>query len=271
VVPLSRTIGAVATFILTPSEIADGTLTDQQWREQQVPGPWELPEVTFDPVPNFIPHSPITPKYPGYITPYRGGFDFMPKPNQFPRPVLPVIPTEAVPLEIQAPMPEWVPRQRTRADEAETELRVAHKVRTRTDVQIEFYPNGQLKVRPALGFRGKPKRVRDTKNRTSVAMALVNQTFGNLSEAKDFVDALVWNVFDKDGVRLFPRLGYAGTLKAVAIGYGFLDLEAAAYTLMIEKAMDYGYGKFSQTLNQRMYEAGWSTDHVGVQGMLPNF
>jgi len=261
--------------ILYPSELGDGTLTDEaveaherayaDWQAQNSSAPDVPPEPTgFRALPNgrgieFYPSAVPDPFIPTRVPLEipQVDLDTIPTPGESPIP-LPLPP--AVPGDpVVAPSAPGSPATRPPARKDQPAAVPAPGV----EVQFEFRPDGKFRLRTRKLPRKWDKRQRDSKLKRwyVVALRTIDKTWGTVDEARQLAEAIVWNTYTKDG-KLAMNVANRSQLQVFqGIGRGTYDVDVvgAIQDYAIAQTMDLAIGLANRHGYQGNREIGVGT------------
>ena len=186
-----------------------------------------------------------------------------------------------VPIEILAPRREDAPEIDIEAPKPQkrgTARKPADLYDETLNIEIKADPDGQptIHLRPGRA-RASERRKKDTKaNRAWIKAAhkLINVTYGTYSEIIDFVDALVWNVYDvnEKGELVYAMALEGGKAHMVIDGLmrGKYEIDMGQFIIdyAVMQTQDMIMGKMSQALVKETIDKGQWTSPMGPQGML---
>ena len=218
--------------ILTPNELADGTL------------PENMPEWYWNP------DVQAPPRDPRLYMPERPDMDWK-NPNEF------WIPpdTHSPPPRGYLTVPEWVdaPPVVETAPAPSPRLRRGrfHSLNSSVRITLDTY-SGRMRFAKTYHKGRSYKHRRKDKKSTDYRrnLRIINQTWGRVSEAWDFVDAVGMNVYTNDGSRATLTVNSFQALAGVVIHGWTIDIQGAARSVAWEKAQDKIIGKASQGANK---------------------
>lgn len=210
----------------------------------------EVGDLVVDPAPlePSEPYSPYDPDRP---------FREHPSPRTFPVGD-PLIPEPGV---RPAPRPRPNPRPGTTTEVQPGEVDL--------DVTVTRDPAGRPRLRVRTVTRRRWRRRRRDSKYSQIYMELmwvISTVWGPIDEARDFVDAVVWNTFREDGATaiVVEHGDVIAVLNGIIDGEYHVDIYGAAVSYAIAQGLDYFTGRLSRGAQDRFNAAGWHSER-GVQ------
>ena len=263
------------TWLIRPSQLADGTIPDWMWEEWSAPEQVPSDLINTGPNPAFIDF--VVKRDTSFAIRYRTppGIRLRSDPmlNQHW-----VVPTRFLdPFPVQYPSPIRYPEGFTVPGTPNMPGRVTEPTTT-LDLQIDG-ETGEIIVRkinrPNKTVRSKPVRARDKKysGKYKAMLAFVGFTIGTASEAADFLEAMASNVYTSDGTRAVLRMTWDQAIRGLVLHDAWhLDMPGAMASWMTSQGNDRILGRMSNAASKGVLDAGWNSP-LGLAGKVdqPSF
>lgn len=240
---------ATVLSLFAPSELGDGTLTDDaarqaeedfnEWLTRNADAPEIAPPLEHFEAPRpgeieFRPGATIDPFTPAIM------------PNALPEIEFDTVPEVPTALPGQPAPPARPPNRVDPARPPKRPRGPKTKPAPSTSMEVKFYPDGKVRVQQRKEPARWERRRRDSKVKKWYVIALrtINQTWGTYDEARQLAEAIAWNTYTADGKLAMNQVGRSQlrTFQGIGRGEFTVDIAGAIVDYSIAQAMDLAIG-----------------------------